>query len=75
MFQITVEDLDAPTVENNAHASKASINDKLSIAGITITDNVDLAENCTYTVYVEQPNYDVVAPENPETVSDGSTGG
>ena len=61
MFQITVEDLDAPTIEINAHASRASINDKLSIAGITITDNVDVAENCTYTVYVELPNYDVVA--------------
>jgi len=61
LFQITVEDLDEPTVTINSHSVNASVNDILSVAELTITDNVDAATDCTYSVYVELPNYDMVA--------------
>ena len=60
MFQISVEDTAAPSVAIAPHANSAKLGDKITIADIVITDNIDQSEQCTYSVYVECPDYDVL---------------
>ena len=59
MFQVSVEDTVAPIVQIASHANSVNLNETIQIADIVITDNIDEAKDCTYTVYVECPNYDV----------------
>lgn len=60
-FQISVADTQAPNVVIQAHANTAKIGETFKAADITLTDDISAMADCTYSIYVECPDYTMVS--------------
>lgn len=55
VYAIVVADVVKPSVSIESHTKLGRVNESIDIAGITVTDNVSAAENCTVRIYICSP--------------------
>ena len=62
-YNISVVDNVKPQAEIGSHSDSASVGDSITVAAVTVTDNVTAAEDCSVFVYVQPPQSAFVGVE------------